>query len=319
MSVAKEKILITGGTGFVGKHLQEELRKRGANFFAFGKRDFNLSDRSQADAVFKKNQDADTILHFACYQAAGEFPAKHTGDQFFINNLIHTHVLEAWRRFIPRARFIGIGSSCAYPSDAPVLTEDKLFSGPIHGSVYSYAFTKRLLCTGIVAYNDQYKLNGSYLMPATMYGEHDDFHADTAHVPGALTARFVRAVKENQPEVEVWGDGSQVREFMDVKEFVRVLLELMPRCDRDILNVGPGCGKTIKELALTIGRAANFSGKIVFNPSRYVGVKEKFMNTDKLSSKYGIRVDAELATGVRRMVSWYAQNYDALKDRQKFG
>jgi GDP-L-fucose synthase len=312
------KILITGATGFVGKHLQEELRKRGANFFAFGKRDFNLNEREQAEDVFKKNSDADLILHLACYQAAGEFPAKHTGDQFFINNLIHTHVLEAWRKFIPHAKFIGIGSSCAYPSDAPVLTEDNLFSGPIHGSVYSYAFTKRLLCTGILAYNDQFKLNGSYLMPATMFGEHDDFHADTAHVPGALVARFVRAVKENLPEVEVWGDGTAIREFMDVKEFIRVLLELVPQCDREILNVGPGCGKTIKELALTISRAANYQSKVVFNPNRYVGVKEKFMNTDKLTSKYDVRVSAELEKGIRRTVAWYSENYAALKDRKKF-
>jgi GDP-L-fucose synthase len=312
------KILITGGTGFVGKHLQEELRKRGANFFAFGKHDFDLSVHEQAEAVFKKNSDADLILHLACYQAAGEFPAKHTGDQFFINNLIHTNALEAWRKFIPRAKFIGIGSSCAYPSDAPVLTEDKLFSGPIHGSVYSYAFTKRLLCTGLLAYNDQYKLNGTYLMPATMYGEHDDFHADTAHVPGALVARFVRAVKENLPEVEVWGDGTAIREFMDVREFIRVLLELAPRCDREILNVGPGCGKTIKELALAISRAANFQGKVVFNPNRYVGVKEKFMNTGKLTSKYKIHVDSELENGIRRTVAWYSQNYDALKGKKKF-
>jgi GDP-L-fucose synthase len=312
------KILITGGTGFVGQHLQEELRRRGANFYAFGRRDFDLTDFAQAEAVFKSHSDADFILHFACYQAAGEFPAKHTGEQFFINNLIHTHTLEAWKRHLPRAKFIGIGSSCAYPSDAPVLTEDKLFSGPIHGSVYSYAFTKRLLCTGILAYNDQFKLNGSYLMPATMYGEHDDFHADTAHVPGALVARFVRAVKEKLPEVEVWGDGTAVREFMDVKDFVRVLLELMPHCERDILNVGPGCGKSIRELALAISHAANYQGKVVFNPSRYVGVREKFMNTGKLESKYGIQVSAELEKGIRRTVSWYSQNYDALKDRKKF-
>lgn len=312
------KILITGATGFVGKHLQEELRKRGANFYAFGKRDFDLSVREQAEAVFKKHSDAETILHLACYQAAGEFPAKNTGSQFFINNLIHTHVLEAWHKFIPRAKFIGIGSSCAYPSDAPVLTEDKLFSGPIHGSVYSYAFTKRLLCTGILAYNDQFKLNGSYLMPATMFGEHDDFHTDTAHVPGALVARFVRATKENSPEVEVWGDGTAVREFMDVKEFVKVLLDLVPRIDREILNVGPGCGKTIKELALTISRAANYQGKVIFNPNRYVGVKEKFMNTDKLASKYGVRVSAELEPGISRTAKWYSENYAALKDRKKF-
>jgi GDP-L-fucose synthase len=318
MSSEKGKILITGGTGFVGKHLQEELRKRGANFFAFGKRDFNLSEREQAEAVFKKNPDADSILHLACYQAAGEFPAKHTGDQFFINNLIHTHVLEAWRKFIPHAKFIGIGSSCAYPSDAPVLTEDNLFSGPIHGSVYSYAFTKRLLCTGILAYNDQFKLDGTYLIPATMFGEHDDFHVTTAHVPGALMGKFVRAVREGLPTVEVWGDGTQIRDFMDVKEFVRVLLELLPRCHRDVLNVGPGGGRTIKELALTISQAAGFQGQIKFNPTAYVGIKEKFIVTTKLRQNYGLEVNSDLSPGIQRTVKWLAASYDQWKDRRKF-
>jgi nucleoside-diphosphate-sugar epimerase len=84
------------------------------------------------------------------------------------------------------------------------------------------------------------------------------------------------------------------------------------------LNVGPGCGKTIKELALTISRAANYQGKVVFNPNRYVGVKEKFMNTDKLASKYDVRVSAELEKGMRRTVAWYSENYIALKDRKKF-
>ena len=79
--------------------------------------------------------------------------------------------------------------------------------------------------TGILAYNDQFKLNGSYVIPAAMFGENDDFDEATAHVPGALIARFVRAVKTNLPEVEIWGDGSQVRDFMDVKESLPCILE----------------------------------------------------------------------------------------------
>jgi nucleoside-diphosphate-sugar epimerase len=105
---------------------------------------------------------------------------------------------------------------------------------------------------------------------------------------------------------------------MDVKEFVRVLLDLAPRCDRDILNVGPGCGKTIKELALTISHAADYAGKVVFNASRYIGIKEKFMNTDKLAVNYDIRVDAALPAGIQRTVSWYSANYPTLKNRRKF-
>ena len=182
-----KKVLITGGTGFVGKHLQEELARRGIPFFAFGKRQFDLTRWEHAEAVFKKNQDADLILHLASFQAAGEFPGKHTAEQFFINNLIHNHALEAWRKFIPRAKFIGIGASCAYPSSAQAMTEDKIFDGAIHGSVYAYGATKRMLYTGILAYNDQFKLNGSYVVPAAMFGEDDDFNEATAHVPGALS------------------------------------------------------------------------------------------------------------------------------------
>src|SRR5438045_986260 len=132
------KVLVTGGTGFAGRHVQEELKQRGIACFAFGKRQFDLTRWDQAEAVFKKNSDADLVLHLASFQAAGEFPAKHTAEQFFVNNIIHNHALEAWRQFVPRAKFIGIGASCAYPSSALAMTEDKIFDGAIHGSVYAY-------------------------------------------------------------------------------------------------------------------------------------------------------------------------------------
>ena len=313
-----KKVLITGGTGFVGKHLQAELAQRGVPFFAFGRRQFDLTCREQAEAAFKNNQDADLVLHLASFQAAGEFPGKHTAEQFFINNLIHNHALEAWRKFIPQARFIAVGASCAYPSAAQGMTEDKFFEGAIHGSVYSYGATKRMLYTGILAYNDQFKLNGSCVIPAAMFGEDDDFNESTAHVPGALVARFVRAVKMNLPEVEIWGDGSQVRDFMDVKDFVRGLLDLAPRLDRDIVNLVPHGGKTVKELALTVCEAAGYRGKVLFNANRYTGAKEKFLDATKLREKYGMVISGDLAPGIRRAVEWYFKNYEAVKDRRKF-
>ena len=312
------KVLVTGGTGFVGGHLQQELAHRGIQFFAFGKRQFDLTRWKQAEAVFKNNQDADLILHLASFQAAGEFPGKHAAEQFFTNNLIHSYALEAWRRFIPRARLVAVGASCAYPSAAQAMTEDKIFDGPIHGSIYAYGATKRLLYTGILAYNDQFKLNGNYVVPAAMFGENDDFDEATAHVPGALVARFVRAVKMNLPEVEIWGDGSQVRDFMDVKDFVRGLLDLAPKLDRDIVNVVSGHGKTVKELALTISEASGFHGNIFFNANRYTGAKEKFLDAAKLRGKYKMEIPHELAPGIRRAVAWYSQNYEAVKDRRKF-
>lgn len=312
-------ILVTGGTGFVGKHLEDELRARGLRSYAFSSRQHDLTDPAQTDAAFVAGggSSIDTIIHLACYQAAGEFPAQNPGAQFIVNNRIHLNVLDAWRRLAPSARLIAIGSSCAYPSDLASLTEDRLMDGPIHGSVYSYAFTKRALHTGILAHNDQFKLNGSYIIPPTLFGEHDDFNVDTAHVSGALIGKFVKAARLGG-KVEIWGDGSQVREFLDVKVFVRALLDLIPRLDREVLNFAPGAGTSIASLAQMIGTAAGIPDRIYYDTSKYVGVKEKFLNADRLQQKYGVRLPADISDGIRRTVKWYDANFDAVKDRRKF-
>lgn len=311
-------ILITGGTGFVGRHLQRKLAERRIECFAFPKSHADLTDPVQANAVFQEHREADTIVHLASYQAAGVFPARFPADQFQINNRIHLNVLDAWRRFMPDARLIAIGTSCAYPSSAVKLTEDVFLDGDVHGSVYAYAFTKRLLWMGIKALNDQYKMNGSYLIPATMFGEYDDFHEATAHVTGALIGKFVRAVREGLPEVEVWGDGTQVREFIDVEDFVTALLHVAPVCHRDIINVGPGRGTSIRDLAEAIGRAAGFRGKIVFNAERYMGIREKFMDATKLARDYEWKIPTDLDAGLARTCRWVDANYEALKDKPKF-
>lgn len=312
-------LLVTGGTGFVGHHLVEELKCRRVSFFTFSRKDYDLTIWDQARAVFEANRHATAILHMASWQAAGEFPAKHPAEQMFRNNLIHSHVLEAWRRFAPQAKLMAVGTSCAYPSSSCSFSKEETFlEGPVHGSVYAYAFTKRLLYTGILAYNDQFGLNGTYLIPATMFGEYDDFHPDTAHVPGALIGKFVRAVRENLPEVEIWGDGSQLRDFVDVKEFVRVVLSVLDQCDRDVINIGPGAGISIRQLAEWICEASGFKGRLFFNTQRYVGIKEKFIDDTRLREKFGLKLTTDLRPGIARTVAWYSKNYDQLNGKRKF-
>lgn len=312
------KVLVTGGTGFVGRHLQEELRARSIPYAVFSRRECDLTSTEQTEAIFAAHRDAGVIVHLACRQAAGEFPAKHPAELFAVNTRIHANVLEAWRRHLPAARFFAVGASCGYPTAAGPLTEERFLDGEIHGSVYAYAMTKRLLFVGLCAYRDQYGLRGTYLIPATMFGEHDDFHPDTAHVCAALIGKFERAAREGRPEVEIWGDGSQIRDFMDVKDFIRALLHLLPGCDDEILNVGPGVGTSIRALAEIIGRASGFNASYRYNPDRYVGVQSKVIDASRLARKWNWTIPADLAPGITRTVQWYARQRAVGEPMRKF-
>jgi GDP-L-fucose synthase len=312
------KLLITGATGFVGHHLRQELARRDVRFAAFSSAECDLTRRDETDALFRRHADADAIIHLAGLQAAADFPAKHTADQLDTNGLIHLNVLHAWHAHLPHAKLIAVGSSCAYPAQEGAICEDSLMQGPIHGSVWAYGFTKRLLYTGIRAYSAQHGLDGSFLIPATMFGEHDDFRVETAHFVGALIGKFVGAVIENRPAVEIWGDGSQVRDIMDVKEFAAAMLDLLPKCSRDTVNVGPGVGVSIRELAHTIAEAAGFRGELQFKPTAYVGVQTKTIDVSKLNNAYGIRINPDVTAAIRRTVAWYREHYPLLKDKRKF-
>jgi GDP-L-fucose synthase len=313
-----EKFLITGGTGFVGGHVREALDRAGIAHAYFARREYDLARADDAQAVFARHRDATVVLHLACFQAAGDFPARFPADLFHVNHLIHANVLRAWKEHAPQARFLAVGSSCAYPGEATHLGEDRVLDGAIHGSVYAYAATKRALLVGIQAYNDQYGLNGSYLIPPTLFGEQDDFHAETAHVVGALVGRIVRAAREKAPAVEIWGDGTQVREFLYVKDYVGALLSLATRCEREVVNVGPGRGTSIRALAETIRDVAGFRGELVFNPSRYAGIQEKVLDTSRLREKYGLQPTSDLRPGIERTVRWYEQNYETVQGKRKF-
>jgi GDP-L-fucose synthase len=313
-----DRLLITGGSGFVGRHLRARLDRLGIPYAAPPRSRYDLADLDQARALCRDHPDTTAIIHLACVQAAGDFPARHTAWQLDINSRIHLNLLAAWHQHLPRARLLAVGSSCAYPPLPGGLREEQILDGAIHGSVYAYAQTKRLLLTGLRAYADQYGLDGSFLIPATMFGEYDDFHPATAHVVGALIGKFVAAAVEGHPAVEVWGDGTQVRDFLDVEDFVSALLHLLPRCRQDVVNIGSGRGISIRQLAEMIRSASGFAGRIDYRPTSYVGVAEKYIDVTRLREKYGWTIAPDLEPAIRRTTAWYRAHYAELRGRVKF-
>ncbi len=307
-----KKVLITGGTSFVGKNLTEMLSQLDAEYFTFHSKEFNLTRGEEADKVMQaQGKKYDFIIHMAALQAAADWPMHHTGVQLYTNSLIHVNTLEAWRKYQPQAKFIGVGSSCSFPGDIPVLAEEDVDKGPLHPSVYAYGATKKLLGVGIKAYKDQYGLKGTMPIFATLYGPHDDFKLETAHVVSALIAKFVKARNNNEKEVEVWGDGTQTREVIYVKDQLTGLLMAAQDYEGDLLNIGTGQEITVRELAETIKKVSGFEGDIVYNTDKFVGVKRKVLNIEKAKREIGWTVKNKLHSleeGLAKTIEWCEEN-----------
>jgi len=308
-NVKNKNILVTGGTGFLGKNLVPFLKKNGAQVVAAG-RDYDLSILEKASQLFKLRK-FDLIFHAAAFQGAGEFPLKYPADQMHLNNLIHTHALYCWNKFQPQARFVGIGSTCSYPGDLAILREEDYFTGPLHPSVESYGLTKCMLQKGIAAYKKQYKLKGTTVVFATLYGPNDEFDLDKSHVVSALIKKFCDAKHFNASEVEIWGDGTQMRELIYVEDQI---VGLLMTCvyDGDLINIGTGVETTIKDLANKIYHLTGFKGKIKYNTNKFVGVKRKVLDISKAKKKFGWTINnnmTSLSLGLEKTIKWYKKEY----------
>lgn len=303
---ADKKILITGGTGFLGKNLVPFLSNLGAIVVAPSSAVYDLTCPEQTRILFETGH-YDYILHGASLQGAGDWPLSHTAKQFHINTLIHANVLEAWKDFQPQAKFVGCGSSCSYPGNIIVLREEDYLQGPVHPSLQYYGLTKILMQQGIEAYKEQYPhLRGTTVIFATLYGPHDPL-GERAHVVTALIHKFLTATREDLPEVEIWGDGNQTRELIYVDDHIKGLLLVMDY-EGTIINIGTGIQTTIRDLAELLKSITGYKGNLVYNPNRFVGVIHKVLNIDLAKKLYGWTVSTPLVSledGLRMTLDWY--------------
>jgi len=303
-----KQVLITGGTGFLGKNLVPKLEKAGVHVVATG-RNYDLTNWGKTKELFNLKK-YDLIIHAAAFQGAGDFTLLYPADQFYKNNLIHTHALEAWKQYQPQARLIGIGSTCSYPGNLPVLSEDDYFTGPLHPSVETYGLTKCVMQQGIKAYKQQYGLNGTTVAFATLFGPHDEFDITRSHVVSALVQKFCDAVKNGDSEVEVWGDGTQQRELIYIDDQIDGLL-MTCAYEGALINIGSGEETKISDLAETIKRLSGFSGEIVYNTGRFVGVRRKVLDITKAKKSFGWTVDNKmhsLEEALSKTIAWYREN-----------
>ncbi len=298
------KILITGGTGFLGTALCDALERGGHELVKVNSRNCDLTRAESLDQF--NHLKFDRIFHLAAWTQAGDFCLHHPGEQWILNQRLNTNTLAWWQARQPEAKLVCMGTSCAYAPEAELVEENYMLGDPIE-SLYTYAMTKRMLYAGLLALHKQYKLRYLCAVPSTLYGP--GYHTDgrQMHFIFDLIRKILRGKNLGEPVV-LWGDGHQKRELVFISDFVADLLSLVETRDNDLVNIGNGAEFSIRAYAETICRLVGYDAcKIQYDTSKYVGVKSKRLSTRKLTGLMGELKRTPLEEGLRQTVEWFAQ------------
>ncbi len=300
------KILITGATGFLGKSLSKKLKQLNHEIFEISSKTNNLTEQNSLNSLNRHK--FDQIYHLAIWTQAGDFCLHHPGEQWIINQQINTNVLTWWCRYQPQAKMIAMGTSCSYDPNLPHIEENYLKGKPID-SLFTYAMTKRMLLTGLMALNKQYGLEYLYFIPSTLYGP--GYHTDNRqlHFIFDLIRKILKAKNKNEL-VKLWGDGHQKRELVHVNDFIEMMLYFVKHRKNEILNIGAGKEYSIRDFAEKICDIVQFdSSKIQYDISKYVGAKSKVLIVDKLKKGLPHYEQISLDKGFQSTIEWFINNY----------
>lgn len=308
--------IVLGASGFIGRRLVAILHEQigsGGQVVTAGSRECDLVNRESVFAWFERHHwtfECDHIFHLAAVYKAGGWPATHPATQFHANMAININALEAWKRYFPKARFTSVVSYCMYPDHDRAHPESELYGTEPESYLFAYAFTKKALLIGQEAYCKEFGLSAVSTVLSTVYGPGDSF-AESSHVMGALIGKFIRAARDGASEVEVWGDGTQEREFLYIDDAVRGIIDAALNAKSPVLNLGVGRTYSIRELAETIKALTGFKGHIQYNEDRFVGAKRRVLDVALVQSELAWRPQMELTEGIKQTIAWHRANGDA--------
>ncbi len=293
-------ILITGATGFLGRHLTKALSEHNLTLVSSKNCDLRSANSLQQFNTTRFQK----IFHLAAWTQAGDFCLKHPGEQWIINQQINTGILQWWNEFQPQAKLITIGTSCAYDPALPLSEENYLKGEPID-SLYTYAMSKRMMQVGLQALDRQYGRSYLTVVPSTLYGS--GYHQDGRQMHFIFDLiRKITAGKRNGDPVVLWGDGEQKRELVHVRDFVRLLLQLDLQGENKIVNIGAGKEHSIREFAHLISELVGYDHKkIQYDLSRYTGARSKCLEINHLKTLVPDLKLIELMPGLEETVRWF--------------
>ncbi len=306
-----KKILLTGGAGFLGSHIVENLiKKRGLS------RDQLTIPRSTQTDLRKWSEDekavkgADIVINLAARVGGIGFNQKFPGTLFYDNVIMGAQLIEAARQAKVK-KFVQLGTVCAYPKYTPTpFKEEDLWNGYPEETNAPYGIAKKALLVMAQAYRQQYGMNVIYLLPVNLYGPGDNFDLESSHVIPAFVRKFTEAVGTGKTQVTIWGTGTASREFLYVDDAAEGILAAAEKYDKPApVNLGTGKEITIRELVETVASLTGFKGKIVWDTTKPDGQPRRCLDVTRAKNEFGFEAKTRLELGLQNTIDWYENTF----------
>ena len=306
----EQRVLVTGGAGFLGSHVTDKLRERGCpHVFAPRSRESDLRDRAAIQRLFRDTRPT-LVLHLAAVVGGIGANREHPGRFFYENAIMGLELIEQARQF-GLVKLVVAGTICAYPKFTPVpFREDDLWNGYPEETNAPYGLAKKNLLVQCQAYRQEYGLNAIYLLPVNLYGPRDNFDPASSHVIPALIRKCVDARRRGAPFIECWGTGQATREFLYVGDAAEGLLLAAERYNKpDPVNLGSGMEIAIRDLVTLIAQLTGFTGEIRWDATKPDGQPRRCLDVTRAEREFGFRARTPFADGLRQTIAWYEQNF----------
>ncbi len=310
-----KRVIVTGGAGFLGSFVTEKLRQRGAaDIFIPHIEDYNLVDSAEIRRMYGNSlKGVDpanvVVVHLAANVGGIGANREHPAEFFYDNIMMGVELMhQAQRNGV--AKFVAIGTVCAYPKFTPVpFREEDLWNGYPEETNAPYGLAKKMMLVQAQAYRQQYGFDAIFLLPVNLYGPGDNFNLATSHVIPALIRKAVEAREGKKPQIMLWGDGSPTREVLYVEDAADGIVAAAEKYDgAEPVNLGSGYEISVRDLADLISRLTRYKGAIVWETDRPNGQPRRGLDVTRANDYFGWRAKMPFEEGIRRTIAWFEEN-----------